>query len=371
MPKLTPEDYDSLARRALLDLIDREDAVVWPEAEAKLADRPYHAGDVHLSGINPHHLTTARTRLLKEGLIVRVEEVTRGGGTIAVFGLYNRRRRETAFDRAAGRKRLLQTRYLSWTRAAPGRYPNLIGDGGEFVAHSSLVAAATTGVGYLLTKPAGGEIPRLFGHPVPGGSLDDAAHLTALTPDQIPTTFTVLVEVKNLRRWLYPQDHELFQLLDKAAQLQLAHPRQSLVPVLICRRAHYLTFTMAKDLGFRIFYTISQPILPHSEAPPEAVDEVNGSLGYQLSRSTEAHPKLTEGFAQTLPRHASDIAARWRQSAPIVGPFAEQLREDIDPNRRMTLMRELKEVIVRDLPDAGGPWLGQARAAEEEEIFDE
>jgi hypothetical protein len=223
----------------------------------------------------------------------------------------------------------------------------------------------------LVAKPAGGEISQLFGQPIPGGALDDVAYLAALTPNQIPITFTVLIEVKNLRRWLYPQDHEIFQLLHKAALLQIAYPQQPLVPVLICRRAHYLTFTMAKDLGFRVFYTLTQPILPHSEASPAAVDEVNEELGYQLVRRNEAHSKLTEELTQTLPRDASDIAKRWRLSAQILAPFAERLREDITPGHRSSIMRELKEAIVQDLPGAGGAWLGKARASTDEESFDE
>jgi hypothetical protein len=57
---------------------------------------------------------------------------------------------------------------------------------------------------------------------------------------------------------------ELYQLLDKCARLQVQYPQQRLVPVLVCRRAHYTTFVMAKNLGFAVLPMMAQPILPPS-----------------------------------------------------------------------------------------------------------
>jgi hypothetical protein len=59
-------DYDALAAEALLELLTREHAAVWPEVEARLSERPWR--DVP-RGINPHHLWKARDQLSEAGTI--------------------------------------------------------------------------------------------------------------------------------------------------------------------------------------------------------------------------------------------------------------------------------------------------------------
>ncbi len=76
------EYYNALAYQAVLDLLDREDAVIWAEVEAKLSDAPYPGAPY---GIDPNHLTNAKAKLLSEGRIRLVTEETRGGRKIDVY----------------------------------------------------------------------------------------------------------------------------------------------------------------------------------------------------------------------------------------------------------------------------------------------
>jgi hypothetical protein len=255
--------YEAVARAAVVELLREEHAAVWLEILSKLSERPRGS----LKGVDPHHLITARRLLLKSREIEIVTEPTRGGGLIGVLALANRRLRQTAFAEVAARKRLLQARYLSWTRAS-GKRPNMIGDAGERAAREALMAAARAGVGYRTMRTPAAGVGQLFGKPVPVGPLDAAASLVALDADEEPIGVTVLVEAKNVRQWIYPGHAELFQLLDKAAQLQLANPRRRLVPVLVCRQAHYTTFRMAKDLGFRVLYTREHPSCRTARSSP-------------------------------------------------------------------------------------------------------
>jgi hypothetical protein len=63
-----------------------------------------------------------------------------------------------------------------------------------------------------------------------------------------------------------PYHKEVHQLRSKTAKLQVVHPGQPIVPVLVCRRAHPWLFWMAKDLGFlvhaskRQFFTLPKGI---------------------------------------------------------------------------------------------------------------
>src|SRR5438128_2482060 len=79
--------YVRLARDAILDLLDREHAVLWLEVEAKLAERPHpriRRSRGNLGGLDPHILTRARSQLTKEGLIEQIASPTRGKRSIAV-----------------------------------------------------------------------------------------------------------------------------------------------------------------------------------------------------------------------------------------------------------------------------------------------
>ena len=210
--------FVELAIDAMLELVSQEHAVVWHEIEAKLAEQAHRNSP---RGYNPHVLTNARNHLIATGQIEAVTGRARGGREITVYGLANRRqlRRETKFDVVAARKRLLETRYLGWAEGSARA--RVIGDAGELVTHRSLHAAAASG--YRIVNPTHrlGNVEILFNRPVPGGSLDNAAHLIVDTPHG-ESVVTVVIEVKNLRAWLYPRAEEIYQLLDKAAQLQIA-----------------------------------------------------------------------------------------------------------------------------------------------------
>lgn len=356
-PKLNSGQWDALAYAAVLALLAEEHAAVWPEIEAKLAERAHPSFPPGIGHIDPHHLQNARHRLLQEGRIEQIFGPTRGGGTVGVFAPTERRGRKTAFEQAAGRKRLLQARYLGWARAS-ARGPNMIGAAGERVAHASLLRAAQAGVGYRLLNPhpEGGQVAQVLGQAVPIGPVDDAAYLVADGPAGTIIPVTVLIEVKNLRHWIYSSSAEVFQLLEKAARLQRARPEQAFVPVLVCRRAHFTAFQMARDLGFLILYTIQQPILPHSEVPAALLAEVRDELGYDLAQSLDPHPFLADAFARTLPQGAARIAERWRVTAPPLADLFAQLRDGSrPPPERAEVMDALREA-ARQLPGVGTKW---------------
>ena len=72
----------------------------------------------------------------------------------------------------------------------------------------------------------------------------------------------VTIEAKNLRQWIYPRTQELYQVLDKSARLQLEHPDLGVLPVLVCRKAHYNANKMAQHLGFHVIATQRQYVRP-------------------------------------------------------------------------------------------------------------
>src|SRR5215217_3929630 len=232
MPLKTPAEWVEQGKAAIVSLLQREHAAVWPaEIVAKLADGP--------GRVDPHHLTTALNRLTFDLTIESISAPTRGGRRIPVLALKDRLGQQRAFEDAAARKRLLYARYQNWS----ARY---FGRAGARVVHASLSVAAPQ-AGYRLFEPRQGQVSSVFGQPVPG-RIDNGGTLQLVDGHGRPTgSAAVLIEVKNVHHWIYPSSDELYQILDKASRLQVALPDVDFVPVLVCRRGHPTLFKMAKD----------------------------------------------------------------------------------------------------------------------------
>jgi hypothetical protein len=348
----TAEDYIAFGERALGELVEREHAFVWAEAEAKIADRRWEGLPV---SVDPHHLTRARFNLLRQGVLEEVESTTRGGRTVTVYIPADLKGRNRAVQDAAARKRLLEARYLGWASGSKASGGGIIGPAGEAIVHASLIEAAP--YGYRLINPGSGEVRTMLGAQVPGGSLDNGAFLTVidaqtLTPD--PRPYVVLIEVKNVRGWIYPSHHELHQLLNKAAALQNAHPRRSFLPVLVCARAHYLTNLMAEHMGFYVISMKRQYIRPSVEE--RLLEEVREELGYLLEAHESAVPAMVRHFTTTLQGVAPRTADRWALAAPHVEDPCKVLRnKSLTWKARAELTDELADIASEAL-GVDAPW---------------
>jgi hypothetical protein len=346
----TIPEWVERGKTAIVALLEREHAAVWPEIEAKLAEGP--------GRVDPHHLTRARIRLLSDLTIEVVEAPTRGGKPVSVFALTDRIGRQRAFEDAAARKRLLYTRYINWSSRYYGR-------AGERAAHASLLAAAPQ-AGYRLFEPHRGQVSTIFGQPVPVGPLDNGGTLQLVDAQGRPTgSVAILVEVKNIHQWMYPSTDELYQLLEKATQLQAALPDVDFVPVMVCRRGHPTVFRMAKDLGFFIADARAQYVLPVADVPEEHVAELRAELGMiDLVRPVVdprfpdrwgpyVSKRLVKLFADDLPPIAQRTAARFKLAAPVLSQFAPALKTARPGRAQATLMAALRRAAASLRTDGG------------------
>jgi hypothetical protein len=285
-------------------MVDTEHAIVYPmELEARAADRLW---DGFNRTPDPDILHGATESLLAEDDLKLTRERTKGGRRIPILHLSDLSRRKTAFEAAARRKRLLQARYLGWASGAP-KTPGIVGSAGEKVVRESFKGAEAHG--YVLVNREG-PVGNILGQPVPGGALDTAAFLTVLR-DTTPHTIGLLGEVKNIRGRIYPSSREVYQLLHKAAKLQVAHPERLFAPLLICRKLQHITGLMARELGFYVVDLEVQYISPSVDK--KSLQEVRNELGYSdLVPSTGADEKLSR-----LP--AAQLAARRPPSSGTVG----------------------------------------------------
>lgn len=356
--------WDALAVEVVQDMLDSEKALLKTELFAKAADRPWRGQRHH---IDPHHLSNGVAALILDGSAIEVSEKTRGGRSVPVLLPSDLHRRRTAVLEASARKRLLHARYLGWALGTQRVPRGLIGTAGERVAHSRILAAAPV-VGFRVERPEGGDVATLLGAPVEGGALDNAFHLPLVDEAGVPYSgVTCPVEVKNVREWIYRGSARLHQLLYKGALLQLAHPERSFVPVLICRRAHLMTFRMAELFGFYVAQTKAQFLLKSPEVRPAGLFEVRSELGYVdlvPDDDPRNHHLLDAHLRKALPRVAAKLSARWREHGSQFVEVYRELRDPSLPNESRNelalelyiAMREIAEAIDFELEpeeDAG------------------
>lgn len=317
-------EWVAVGTEEIVHLLESEHAVTRHEIEARLSERKAKA-------IQPHVLTHSLRELLITGVVTEVESPTRGGRSITTYNFANTRLRKRAIEKASGRKRLLQTRFAGWaTGQGKSDFAGTIGRAGELVLQMSMKESARNpGVPAAVAQPdvQAPRVSEFFGVQVPIGPLDNA--MVRLDEGRM---LYLPVEMKNRRGWLYSDAVENFQLLTKAARMQIQHPDKWFCPVLVCRRGHYTLFAMMHSIGGYGIQTKEQYVLP--EIDSGLVQEVREGLGYDLVQATEPPPLLTSQFAQSLPKQALAQAEKWRAFAPHLANLFDALRLTSGTQRR-------------------------------------
>lgn len=154
----------------------------------------------------------------------------------------------------------------------------------------------------------------------------------------MPSAATLIpLEAKNIREWVYPRTQELYQLLDKAAQLQLRHPQLPILPVFVCRRVQYDTGKMAQQLGFHVIETWRQYVLPtigRGEDDRRKFDELNSELSYNLQLHEDGVEQMVKQFTTVIPKRCNQAAERWGEFVehPEVPGLLRRMRDDALPH---------------------------------------
>jgi hypothetical protein len=342
--------YRDLAQLKIRELLEQELALVAPaEVVAKLGDDPRLPLPGRVRRIDQHHLGWAINELVRTGQVKQEFHRTKGARNVRVIVPAEQRLRTRAVHDAVQRKAALHARYLGWASGTPNR-PGVLGPAAEALVQRALAIAN----GYFLLNPATGQTTLLRGVAVPGGPLDNAAILSIVdrqtnTPSG---TFDVVVEVKNIRPWIYPGDDELHQLLWKAATLQQALPEVPILPVLVCRQTAHVTGILTSTLGVYVVRTVTQ--LAPANLNPSKLAEVVNELGYRINSSDEPAPALINHFNTLIPAAAPQLASRWRTVGSKFLPYYQQLRrDDLDRAEREALREELLAAV--SITDHGSP----------------
>lgn len=122
-----------------------------------------------------------------------------------------------------------------------------------------------------------------------------------------------MFEVKNIRGWVYPTSEEPYQLLSKAVQVQRERPDQSIVPILVCRRAHFTTYRMAKSLGFLILEMHRQFI---GDVDEDQMIEVRNGLHFNdLVRGAGPSLRVRDRLGSVVTKECTSFSQKWQTTA--------------------------------------------------------
>lgn len=165
----------------------------------------------------------------------------------------------------------------------------------------------------------------------------------------------VVVEDKNLREWLHPSSQEVWAVVGRALRIPNA------VPVLICRRMHYIGFSFFKYIGMACWQVYCQYFSPSVEDNLLRIRHTDG-LGFSdVSTSIDPPSALVRFFQRTIPNNLKTFQARFEDYRPVLHHYAidERLEDEgIRGAARNKLFEEFKETLPRredpsDFPPEG------------------
>lgn len=324
---MSKAEYVALGCERIMETLTSEYAVLHSELEARLAEK-YHYQQVEV--IQPHILTEALRELGAAGHITFSRSTTTNTAqVITTIEPSATHKIKTRVSKASASKRKLYGRYLSWNHATQ-RFPSgRLGPAGEQVLRNSLLDSQIV---TPLTEGAG-EVSTVLGHNL-NGSLDSGGIYTPLKGGFPEPPVTVLIEVKNVRSWIYPSARELYQLLTKAVAVQRAAPDYAVLPVLICRRAHPKTFWMGGDLGFVVIDAQRQFVERVTEAHVSEIREALAFGDVIAVPDDYVSFRVRDRLKSILPKVSQTFPAKWKSTSETLHSEIRAVHRASDPTAR-------------------------------------
>lgn len=304
-------DWISEGQNALLDLLSERLVIPWFEAESRISSTGWKS----FHRVQPLQLHDARTSLVTDGHII--EDRTAHPIRVVTVRIPFPPKRKREITRLLGRRRKIYRKYLKWTNDEKlcGRYA-------ERVVLESLKAAHSE-AGLYVPLQVPGAIDQVKGVQVLPGPLDNLAYISdILELPSFTSALPLVVEVKNINRWVYPWAKELWELLVKAAQLATHFP---VIPLLVCMRYAYTTRSMAMDIGFFCAPTVNQLFSP--SIPESDFQDIVNEFGLTIIRHNGPLDSINAFLTKTL-----------RKSPPLSPPYNEDIQWYKRQAQRFTTM---------------------------------
>jgi len=342
-------NWVAVGQEALLDLLSERLVIPWFEAESRISS----SGWKSFPTVQPLQLHEARKSLAISEKII--EERSSHAIPVVTVRIPFPPKRKREITRLRGVRSKLYRRYLKWTNDE-----KLCGKYAERVVLESLKSAQSE-AGLFVPPQVPGSIDQVKGVQVPIGPLDCFAHILELP--SLGSDVTLVVEVKNINRWIYPWTRELWELLVKSAHLATHTP---VLPVLVCMRYTHLIIRMAKDIGF--FTTETRNQLFNISIPDHEFKEVVNEFGLTIVQHQGPLDSINDFLTKTLrlspppsPPENEDIQWYKRQThrfqtiAPVILTFqnlANTLSDDA--RRRMFIAFRIAALKALQWPSVRG-----------------
>ena len=122
------------------------------------------------------------------------------------------------------------------------------------------------------------------------------------------------VEVKNIREWIYPDSKKICALLSKCCELDA-------VPIMVCRRYAYVTFSVLHRCGVLLHQNYNQ-LLPDSLRDLATLAQDKELLGYHDIRLGNEPNQRLRHFIGRLPRLLPEARNRFAEYKDLLEEFA-------------------------------------------------
>jgi hypothetical protein len=311
---MTEAEWIALARRRLQRTLQRRRFASIRQLEKKISE----AGPPDMRP-EPIKISRALVSLTQSGLIS-----TERPPNLAVFykpndfgGVTDENRRSYILD--------LATKFHTFTKSKP-----LCGDPFEHVVKTACLQSKQ----YHVISPAPQNLE------ISGYALErECDHIL------MPRTFSgplLIVEDKNLREWLTPSSEEVWALIGKALRVPNA------IPVLICRRMHFVGYTIFGHVGLACWQVYRQYFHPSIESDLVPLRHKDG-LGFaDITTDVEPPPALVRFFAKTLPQHAEAFRTRFETNRVLLQRYAIDLGLETDMwgSQRSTLFEQFRRELL-------------------------
>jgi len=232
-------------------------------------------------------------------------------------------------------RRRLYRRYLKWSADE-----HLCGKHAEKIVHQTAKTYSSQ-AGLFVPQQELGRVTEVLGHSIAPLTLDFIAHI--LNPITISCVATLLIEVKNIRSWVYPWDEELWQLLSYASNLAEHIP---VVPIVVCAHAALPTFQMAKDVGF--FLIVLRRQVFHTDTPEDEFKEVVDQFALVIERYAGPTDDHVANFLTTILRRSPPPTPPFNENIPWFQQQAQRFTHLAPTIRRFS-------TLAHHLPDDSRP----------------
>jgi len=162
---------------------------------------------------------------------------------------------------------------------------------------------------------------------------------TYSSPESRP--INAIVECKNIRNWLYPEAHEIWELFLKAAKSEM-------VPILVTRKIAYPVWYLFKAVGAIGFEMHRQYFDPSIKDDMEDIIHKDELGFHNIAFSLAKENRIIKFFDVTVNRQIHNLQSVFYSNMETVLDYAEELaNDDINSNKRNTIYNDAFQEIVR------------------------